>query len=241
MSNVLLITGHNGVGKGSVAEIIQQELERYNYTVIREAFASPLKLNTIYIAREFMRSLPKPTGNKEGKELEDIVYSLSFMPYPMWTDRLNQSNMKEDVYRPLLQGFGELVRRVVHADYWLRLAAERVEEARATRSIVIIDDTRYLNEAEWCKEVGGLLVGVAGWNRRKQPSELAQLGLVNREVSTHPSVYGVDQCLLHASTVIGNTGNRVQLREAVRLQLFEHPCWKQWLTRIKESFEDHGS
>lgn len=61
---------------------------------------------------------------------------------------------------PIYQGYGELMRQVAGRDYWIK----RLEAILPGRAIVA--DCRYVNEGEWVKSRGGLLVSVVGPNRR---------------------------------------------------------------------------
>jgi hypothetical protein len=140
---------------------------------------------------------------------------------------------KENVYRYLLQGFGQMAREYICNSFWLdRLLEDAPLDKNITR-IILIDDCRYPNEAEYVLNSGGLLIGVMGYNRDKYLTQIQALGYPTSDQSyDHPSVQGVLFCLEAAHCVVGNTGNMSQLRKALRLQVFQHPEWHKFLERV---------
>jgi energy-coupling factor transporter ATP-binding protein EcfA2 len=63
--------------------------------------------------------------------------------------------------RPLLQGIASVIRSVKGPDTFVELM-DRQLSRRFRRANVIIDDLRYLNEYEWCRENGFFLVRLRG-------------------------------------------------------------------------------
>jgi hypothetical protein len=109
---------------------------------------------------------------------------------------------KGDVFGPLYQGWGQLIREFVDEDYWVRA----LEAALPERAIVA--DVRHQNEAKWIKARGGLLVAVDGPCRRESDQRNAQ----------HPSEAGVADCRRLADLSVGNFGTVDLLRkEAVHI------------------------
>lgn len=107
---------------------------------------------------------------------------------------------KGTVFGPLYQGWGEAMRQFRGADYWIdMLEAELPERA-------VIDDVRHVNEAEWIKRRGGLLVGLRGPTRR--PGD--------RRDPSHPSEANVAACIVRADAVVWNDGSLDDLCQRAR-------------------------
>lgn len=214
MNHYLFITGHNRVGKGTVADMIQGKLDADGYRVYRIALADRLKKLTLDAAYTFyLLSVPEPGA--------------SFSDFKVW-----MNNNKENVYRYLLQGFGQMAREYICNSFWLdRLLEDAPLDKNITR-IILVDDCRYPNEAEYVLNNGGLLIGVAGYNREKYETAYSSRMLLDGQYGKHPSVQGVAVCMEAAHCVVSNLGNLSQLREALRLQLFQHPEWHKFLERV---------
>lgn len=65
----------------------------------------------------------------------------------------------KDVFRRILQDWGTQVRRQFFGnDYWLRRADEALLGLRS--QVVVIPDVRFVNEADWVKARGGVVVRI---------------------------------------------------------------------------------
>lgn len=150
--------GSMGHGKDTAAKALLS----YGYN--RIAFADPLKeailrLNPVVIARH------SPAGITS-----DQSYPVS------WLNRLDKlvaaygwegAKQSEDVRR-LLQVFGtEVCRSLFGFDCWIRVAQARIDDAlEFSRAMgtpdpnFAVTDVRFLNEAHWIKDNGGLLIHV---------------------------------------------------------------------------------
>lgn len=215
----IFIAGHNRVGKGTVADIVQGHLENKGYRVHRIALADALKELTLVSAYAVFLNMFPPA---------DIGAVQESIPYTHFVSMMNQH--KEHIFRPLLQGYGEMARQFIKYGYWLdQLLADTIHPTMKHGPLmVLVDDCRYPNEADFVRGVGGLLIGVTGFNREENPHG-ALYGYMRH---SHPSVEGVGYCLENAHVIVGNTGNMSQLREAVRLQVFQHPSWIKFLEKV---------
>lgn len=227
----IFITGHNRVGKGTTADIIQSHLEDQGYRVYRIALADALKQMTLASAYHVFLSMFSMGNRREVRKSRTYAKFVSLM---------NQH--KEHVFRPLLQGYGEMARQLIKDSYWLdRLLADMIYPTKEMGPLVVlVDDCRYPNEADFVRGVGGLLIGVTGWNRDKHP--LAESGrYATIRADDHPSVEGVAYCMERAHCIVGNTGNKSQLQEAVRLQVFQHPAWIKFLERVDADWKPQAT
>lgn len=214
MNHYLFITGHNRVGKGTVADNIQKKLETSGYRVYRIALADRLKKLTMNAAYTFYLMAVENPG-------------AAYIDFKGW---MNAN--KEDVYRYLLRGFGQMARQYICQSFWLDRLLEDTPLHKNVARIILVDDCRYPNEAEYVLNNGGLLIGVAGYNREKYESAYSSRRLLDMQYGSHPSVQGVTFCMEAAHCVVGNNGNLSQLREALRLQVFQHPEWHKFLERV---------
>lgn len=228
----IFIAGHNRVGKGTVADNVQGHLENQGYRVHRIALADALKELTLVSAYAVFLNMFLPADIGTVKEL---------IPYTHFVSMMNQH--KEHIFRPLLQGYGEMARQLIKDSYWLdQLLADTIHPTRKHGPLmVLVDDCRYPNEADFVRGVGGLLIGVAGYNRDKYSSAYSSRKLLDTQYGDHPSVQGVCYCMEKADIVVGNTGNMSQLREAVRLQVFQHPSWVKFMERVDADWKPQAT
>jgi dephospho-CoA kinase len=91
---------------------------------------------------------------EEMKEhLPDALGALSSL-YAVTTDEL--FTLKPKVMRELMQNFGTELRRAENKDYWV----ERWLDSVQGKNRVVVDDVRFLNEAEAVKKNGGIIIRV---------------------------------------------------------------------------------
>jgi hypothetical protein len=110
---------------------------------------------------------------------------------------------KATIFGPILQGVGEFGRQSFGDDYWIK----RLADAAHCQDVVIVPDVRYVNEAEWIKAQGGLLVSVVGPPRwegdQRDPS--------------HPSEAAVPDCQRLADVQARNIHGRGYLMGQARM------------------------
>ena len=136
MSNNLIIafTGARGVGKTSVAnELVQNGKADY----VIESFATPIKdmLRAMGLTEHFIND---PQGKQE--------------PIP-WLNGVSG--------RELMQTLGtSWGREMVADDVWLRAMNQRLIKYISTDQIILIDDLRFDNEAEFIVRQGGYIISL---------------------------------------------------------------------------------
>lgn len=136
-------------GKGEIASFLKSAYGGCNLVVL--SFASALRKEihdeVHKIAAEF-RCPPR-----EALEVLCQRMGVKFDPFAK-PDQLNPYSKQ----RYLMQVWGTELRRKQDPDYWLGKVAEQIEKQQP--GIVIIDDMRFHNEAEWVKARGGVTVHV---------------------------------------------------------------------------------
>ena len=146
---IIGISGKMGTGKTTLAQLLQDLLLRDHLVgegvpVIR-AFGDVLKQE---VAQEFNFPL-EWCYTQQGK--------LKFIQ--------NQQGRSGTV-RELLQYWGTDVRRAQDSLYWTRAMARTVATDLRQGNHIIVHDVRFLNEARWVKEQGGIVVRLEpyeGW------------------------------------------------------------------------------
>lgn len=86
-------------------------------------------------------------------------------------------NDKTPVRRALLQNYGTEVRRRDDEDYWVKKWEQRAYGAELTTNVdIVVDDCRFLNEAEIIKKYNGIIIKVEreGYNGDNHQSETEQ-------------------------------------------------------------------
>lgn len=137
------ISGKIGTGKSTVARYLHEHLFHAGYPVLRQPFAGLLKSE---VAEKF--GFPRAfCDTTEGK---DIVIEHALLPRPMRV-------------REILQWYGTDVIRAEEPDYWV-MAMDKLLEPVSSRTVIIIDDVRFPNEADFVRRQGGLLVRLRPYN-----------------------------------------------------------------------------
>lgn len=129
------LTGRAGAGKSTVAHHLEDEWAFEHF-----ALADPILSMVLALFEE--------TGISETWA---IARALKEQPVPT----LGVS------YRRIAQTLGtEWGRQVMGPDFWLRVAAHKLRQARLHEAKVVISDVRFANEAQWVIKQGGVLVRV---------------------------------------------------------------------------------
>lgn len=136
MSVRIAITGRRGRGKDTLAQILCELVPGME----RHAFADPLKDQTA-VMLEFAR----------------IMYDIP-------TPRINREYLDANRHQfgPLWQWYGTDFCRSADEDYWTKT----FERLYSKVPSLVVPDMRFLNEAEWARLNGFVLVRVCGPNRR---------------------------------------------------------------------------
>ncbi len=169
MNGILIgITAPKGRGKTTLAQLLADQIPGLQVV----GFADALKHDVLQLVNEYLGLDP---AEYTREDLEDN---------------------KGAVWGPILQGFGELMRRRENDEYWIR----RLEERLPSRAAVA--DVRYLNEAQWIKGSGGFLIAIEG------PCRLD--GDVRD--NAHPSEANIQDCMDRAHAFVVNDGTLNDLR-----------------------------
>lgn len=126
------LTGYAGTGKDTVRQILEDQ-----YDLDGMAFADPI--------RDMLSSLLASVG---ADEIWMTARHLKERDIP----QLGMS------YRKLAQTLGTEWARALDPDFWVRIAAAKVELcAHYNQAGVVISDVRFPNEAAWIKSRGGVI------------------------------------------------------------------------------------
>jgi energy-coupling factor transporter ATP-binding protein EcfA2 len=105
--------------------------------------------------------------------------------------------------RRLLQIIGtDMFRKHLCSDVWIKVAGERVKRAHDAGRLVIIDDVRFDNEAEWVRSNGGMVLRVSrdasvGTNHTEHVSESGvSKSLIDVEVDNNGMLEELDHMAL---------------------------------------------
>ena len=71
-----------------------------------------------------------------------------------------ENNQEKEIVRPLLVTYGTDVRRKLNENCWIEKISEGIDLDLGLNKHVFITDVRFLNEAKWIKNKGGILINV---------------------------------------------------------------------------------
>lgn len=118
----------------------------------------------------------------------------AMLNHPLFSERPVSREWLEErkgsVWGPILQGYGEFCRQWYGPSYWIDVLANDIEDFDA----VIVPDVRHVNEAEFIKSQGGLLVAIDGPSR----------WVGDQRDQQHPSEANVDKIRQMADVVVFN-------------------------------------
>lgn len=154
------LMGRAGSGKDTAAARL---VSRYQF--VRVAFADPLKDSALRL---------DPIVGAESTSYGSLPIRLSDVVRRYGWDRAKNSYPE---VRRTLQNLGETV-RADDADFWLRMALDKVRTADRWSLPVVVSDVRYANEADALRSAGALMVRIerpgasAGGEAARHVSEL---------------------------------------------------------------------
>lgn len=141
MSKLIVgFSGRKGSGKSYIKDLLVEGLrEATNYGVLDTAFAADIKRAMISIF---------------GVEMARYVYDPDLKEQPIpWLYNVTA--------RSLMQKFGtEFIRENVSETFWIDTLQRKIDES--SDRIVVLDDLRFQNEADFIRKNNGIIVRVVG-------------------------------------------------------------------------------
>lgn len=159
--------GAIGAGKTTASQLVCALGESLGITKpVKIAFADPLKLEVLaaLILDQFPKEMSKELidvcrESTPSKRRDDLIRNGNKISI---ADALNVINAEKLVLRPVLQWWGTEYRRGQDPDYWVKQTVERMTNAFASGHSVVVDDSRFPNEREALKKLGGIEVYIIG-------------------------------------------------------------------------------
>jgi len=71
-----------------------------------------------------------------------------------------EKDIEKEIIRPLLVTYGTDIRRKLNPNCWIESIQDKVQSDLSSGHYVFISDVRFLNEAEWIKNMGGYLFNI---------------------------------------------------------------------------------
>jgi hypothetical protein len=131
MNNLIGISGFARAGKDTFCERCSDILLKYGLKSRQFSFANALK-----------------------NELNDLLLD------NIGISAFTEDNEEKKIIRPLLVTYGTEVRRKLNPACWIESISSKVEESLKEGYYVFISDVRFLNEASWIQDSGGLLFNI---------------------------------------------------------------------------------
>lgn len=181
MPRIIGLTAQKGVGKSTLANMLVEEIPGAEII----AFADQLKDDVFDLLVNAVREQSPQARSIPSRE---------------WLEE-----RKSSVFGPLCQGYGEFARQYWGDDYWIKVVADYTSQF-LDEDTFIIPDVRYLNEVEWIKSQGGLLVSIVGplrWEGDQRDAD-------------HPSEANVPACQKRADVVVSNIHDLDYLRQQAK-------------------------
>ena len=66
---------------------------------------------------------------------------------------------EKEMIRPFLVAYGTNIRRELDPNCWIKSIEGKIDKDKST-DLFVVTDTRYINEAEWIKSRGGMLIHI---------------------------------------------------------------------------------
>lgn len=185
--------GRRHVGKSTATDIIRSFEGNAS---VRYAFADPLKNAFVEAFRAFQVAIgEQPTFTRE------------------------ELDANKNYYRQQLEDFGtKFVRDRYAPDFWVQLMKKNLDRT-SSHVLIVVDDCRFLNEAELLRSEGFRLVRLYRNDEERAASILETRGIIyptEEEIKSvlaekMPSEVEVDD--IETDFVVENTGNYSELRE----------------------------
>lgn len=203
------VLGFIGSGKGTVADILKE---------IRPSFEKASFADTVKDIASTIFNWPRHLLEGDTKESREFRET----PDPFWTNKFGRPITP----RAMLQIIGtEAGRNVIHENIWVFSLEARIR----AKPDIIIPDTRFPNETDWIRSIGGFLVRV----RRGPDPEWYDIAKEDNASGTdnmtklYPNVHISEYAWVgqNMDYVLENDGSLEQLRASVKhmLAIFTGP------------------
>ena len=138
MTLIIGIAGRMRTGKSSLAKLIREMFQTDIDAIVHiDSFAHALR-----------------------KEVAEALFKNTHSPSAQFLLAQKEEQDKSAI-RPLLQAFGQAKRDLVFPDYWIYELEQNIPQGI---DVLIIDDVRHNNEADWVLENGGILIRLFAHN-----------------------------------------------------------------------------
>lgn len=131
---IIGFVGKKGSGKSTACAMVAGDLPDVARLNMKDALVNEIK--------ESFPTLLAEIGNNLGMSTKELFETKPYPPY----------------IRSLLQNYGTEVRRRDDTEYWINKWASLAEVMKASGFHIVVDDVRFLNEAEVVKRMGGIIV-----------------------------------------------------------------------------------
>ncbi len=138
---IIGFVGKKQSGKSTACSIVEGDLPDVVRINMKDALIEEIVKNFPRTMKEILNS--EPENATQCKTIEDL-----FM-------------YKPNLVRTFMQEYGTEVRRGDSPSYWTDQWKIKVEKALAEGKHVVVDDVRFLNEAEAVKKMGGVIVRIS--------------------------------------------------------------------------------
>jgi hypothetical protein len=152
---IIGLTGFAGSGKSEVAQYISST-QRFLRANMKDGLVAEMKKNF----PDLLREIALATDSKDANEL---------------------FKNKPPLMRALMQNYGTEVRRKDNPNYWIHKWADDVDGLVRQGKNVVVDDVRFLNEAEAVKSRGGIIIRVVRENIKEPLSHSSETEMTEIE------------------------------------------------------------
>ena len=173
---IIGITGKKQSGKSTVAEYLEKE-HGYRRLNFKDALIREMRNNFPDLLIEIANTLDKT--NYDGMN-------------PWTLKRMFEE--KPPLVRRLMQNYGTDVRRKDHPDYWTVQWLKLLGNDRN----VVVDDVRFINEAQTVKDVGGVIVRIVRTDLETPDTHVSETEMDNIVPDYTISVKTGEQDVLYA-------------------------------------------
>jgi hypothetical protein len=157
MSNLIGLTGFKQTGKSTAAKHLENKgFIRLNF---KDALLEEIKLNFPDLLREIKQWMADEVGEYGPFESWTEIVGKDYFTMEDITDE-HLFIIKPPLMRALLQNYGTEVRRRDNPNYWVNRWKARAQHLIEQGQNVVVDDVRFLNEANAVMALGGTVIRI---------------------------------------------------------------------------------